>query len=116
MIIFSNIHKQVRSDPLHSQLDHWTILEIERSFTCDLCHNKNILIMLLSQFNHIVSILYMYKYVYYMRLCGIPVQYTYNSHVRHGWIRVLYVTAYNNIRIVYVFIHININIKKYFPG
>ena len=49
-----------------------------------------------------------------MRLCGIPVQYMYNSHVRHGWIRVLYVTAYNNIRIVYVFIHINI--KKYFPG
>jgi len=81
--------------------------------------------MLLSQFNHIVSIfmlenvffyMYMYKYVYYMRLRGIPVQYTYNSHVRHGWIRVLYVTAYNNIRIVYVFIIIHINIKKYFPG
>jgi len=30
-----------------------------------------------------------------MRLRGIPVQYTYNSHVRHGWIHILYVTAYN---------------------
>ena len=72
--------------------------------------------MLLSQFNHIVSIFMLENVFFLYVLYAIPVQYTYNSHVRHGWIRVLYVTAYNNIRIVYVFIHININIKKYFPG